>query len=159
MDKNIEKTVKEIVTEATVSGKAGITPDDLTNIKSIVNMGYTTKRLEEIILDENIRSLVYSERIADIEFDVETVAVLNEALKYAMVNPSAVKSVEQKDPVMKAIKLIFREDQIDGVVLMQNNSIAVYRKGVQLPSTIFCRSAMDSESIFDQLVKDIKKQS
>jgi hypothetical protein len=155
--RGIEKTIKEIIAETEIVlakspvAKAGITPENFEALKQVVADGYTTPELVTILNDKEIKNRVYADKIFDVYFDKNTIEVLKRYLTRGGSTPGSVKQLDTADTKGISVLAYFRPDCIEAVVLMSNNGIAVYRKGLQFPSVVFCHSAEEAKALYNEI--------
>lgn len=155
MDSQTRKSLQDIITEAKSVGVAGITEIDLVTLKKVVDAGYGNDELVHIATSSEIKRKVLSEKIADINFDKHSVLLLEQALLNNLGISNAAVSVGNSEQNVKTTHVCFKTERVDGVVLLQNNAVAVYRSGIQQPATILCKTADDALKVYKEIVEEM----
>jgi len=154
MNAEIVKSLNEIISESG-GGTANLTPNDLVALNVMVDAGYSTDELYELAKSSAVKARVFSEKISEFPISALSTQMIELALANSLVDRAAVKSVETKAANAKVTKVCFKPDKLDGAVLMQNGSIAVFRTGLQLPSIISLVTTGEAEMVYASIVKDL----
>jgi hypothetical protein len=157
MNAYIEKTIKEILAETEIpitksdTAKAGITPENFEALKQIWKDGYMTPLLGEIVNGQEIRKKIYAEKIHDVYFDQATITMLKEYMTRKGAVIGSARMIETADQKAPSVQAFFKQDCIDGIALLSNHGVAIYRTGLQLPSVIFCHSAEEAKQLYENI--------
>ena len=159
MNAQIDKTIKEILAEieqpliSMETVKAGITPENFEALKQIVADGYETQFLKTLVGEKSVQDKIYAEKIYDVFFDKESATMLKLYQTRKGSAPNSAKQLDNADPKAQSIAAHFKFDYVDGVVLLANNAVAVYRRGLQFPSVIWCHNAEEAKDLYNRIKK------
>ena len=153
MDQNTIKRIKSVYTELEAGNTAVVAKEDMEAMTSMVNEGYYTEHIKEILKSKKYYDQIMSSKLADVEFTEEDKELIKEFIENGGKMKGVAKSIKSTKDSNKSLfrGAAFKKEDLSGVILLDQGVVALIRRNLETPLYLYFDSVEEAKTAFEDI--------